>query len=343
MKKESITPPEESISSTQLDLFSRFLTNDESSVSNTIEGWEGIPKYFFTKRQVDKLRTEDGLAPSFKWMFEFNGKPCVVRIQPALIEQSDGRDLAFFPSITEELLEEALKKFLTDQRNVIHDPDKSETWVRFSLQMLQKELKSKGKARSLDQIKHGIQVMSRCNITLFVGKKELWSGSILQDLVTVDRDEYLADSKSLHIARLPLFVSHSINNLAYRQFNYERLLRCNEQLSRWIYKQMISKFKQASHLDSYHFMFSKLKTCGLLQQEHERNNRRKVSDSLDELKANDVLSSYQASPIKHGRAIVDVKYTVRASNSFIKEQKAANRRQSDNALTAKRLGIDPCG
>jgi hypothetical protein len=38
---------------------------------------------------------------------------CIVTIQPALIKQKDGSYKAFFSSVTEELIEEALKKILT--------------------------------------------------------------------------------------------------------------------------------------------------------------------------------------------------------------------------------------
>jgi len=55
--------------------------------------------------------------------------PCAVKIQPTLIEQEDGSYKAFFPSVTEELVEEALKKILADQRYGLHDPNNVETWV----------------------------------------------------------------------------------------------------------------------------------------------------------------------------------------------------------------------
>ena len=168
---------------------------------------------------------------------------CTVTIQPALIKQEDGSHKAFFPSVTEELIEEALKKILANQNYGIHDPTKSETWVKFSLYMVQKELKKRGKTRSIVEIKHAIQVMSRCNITLSKSKKEIWNGAILQDLVTVDREEYIKDSDSLHAARLPLFISHAIDKLEYRQFNIDRHMQLKTQLSRWLYKRFCASLQ----------------------------------------------------------------------------------------------------
>jgi hypothetical protein len=56
--------------------------------------------------------------------------------------------------------------------------------------MISKELRDKGRGRDRAEIKRALLVMSRSVITLYRGKKEIWSGAILQDLVTVDREEW---------------------------------------------------------------------------------------------------------------------------------------------------------
>jgi hypothetical protein len=71
--------------------------------------------------------------------------------------------------------------------------------------MIQKALKTKGRSRSIDEIKQGINVMSKCHLTFSKGGKELWRGAILQDLVTVGREEYLASTDtSSHSKTSPL-------------------------------------------------------------------------------------------------------------------------------------------
>lgn len=321
-------PPEKYIKSLQLDLFSQFVTNDKSEVSNTVEVWESIPKYFLTPAQVKKLRTETGHADPYEWKYTEKGGNFSVRIQPALIKQGD-KYQAFFPGITEELVEEALKKILTIQNHGIHDANKVETWVRFTLRMVLKELSARGRDRNINQIKQAIEVMSSCVITLYKDKKEIWKGSILQDLVTVGREEYLADTDAQHIGRLPLFISLAINQLEYRQFNYDRLMSCDEQLTRLIYKKLINRYRHANLLNNYHFMFSDLKNSGLLQQNREIDNRKKVLSALQELKEKNIISGYETDERKESRAISDVKYTLYPSHEFITEQKAANKRNSD--------------
>lgn len=332
-------PPETVAPCVQMDLFSQFLTNDVGEVSNTIEMWESIPKYFFTPHQQKKLRPAAGQPDPFEWEFTFNNQPCTVEIHPALIKQENGSYKAFFPSVTEELVEEALKKILTDQRYGLHDVEHNDTWVRFTLRMIQKELKAKRKTRDIAQIKQAIEVMSLCNIVLSVHGEEVWRGSILQDLVTVGRDDYVSDTSSHHIARLPQFVTQGINRIAFRQFNYQRYMLCDDALTRWIYKRLINRFRHASMTNDYHFMYSDLKETGHLQQAREANNREKVTASLDELVKRGVLCRYTSHIRKEGRRIVDVKYTVYPSRSFVTEQKAANKRSTEAQQKALDKGI----
>ncbi|SFL25758.1 hypothetical protein SAMN05216302_10492 [Nitrosomonas aestuarii] len=333
-------PPEKYIKSLQLDLFSQFVTNNKKGVSNTVEIWESIPKYFLTPAQVTKLRTKAGHADPYKFEYMYEGVSCLVKIQPALIEQPNETYKAFFPGVTEELVEEALKKFLTIQNHGIHDPDKAETWVRFSLSMLHRELKSIGRTRSRDEIKHAIQVMNKCHISLFRNNKEIWSGSLLQDLVTVGREEYIENTDSLHVCRLPLFISHAINQLGYRQFNYNRLMSCNEQLTRWIYKKLINRYRQANILNNYHFLYTDLKSSGLLQRETERKNRQKVLSALNELVEKNIVAKYETDQRKTGRTITNVKYTIYPSQEFISEQKAANKRSYQSEKISGNLFVN---
>ncbi len=341
--KRSRKPPQAVTPSVQMDLFGRFLTNDGSEVSNTVELWESIPKYFFTPYQMKKLRTPTGHADPFEWEFTHYDTPCQVVIQPALIKQDDGSYKAFFPGVTEELVEESLKKILCDQQYGLHDLVNSETWVRFTLRMIHKELKNRKRTRDIAQIKQAVQVMNKCLVSYYQNGKEIWSGNILQDLITVGRDEYIADKDAQHAARLPLFITRSINTLEYRQFNLDRLMRCDEQLTRWIYRRLINRYRNANYTNSYHFMFSGVKESGHLQQGRDNDNRQKVLSCLQEAIDEKVIYRYETEEQKEGRKIIDVKYTVYPTAEFISEQKAANLRATDHEKTARRARITPVG
>lgn len=348
MKKSTLPavtkqPPKARSESIQLSMFSSFITNDESSVSNTIEIWESIPKYFLNSKQMEKLRNDDGLSKPYVWQYSCfapNGEKLerTVTLQPALLKQDDGKYKAFFPSVTEELVEEALKKIFTEQNMGLHEVDKAESWVRFSLRMVYRELKNRGRTRDLSQIKQAIEIMTSCNITVEENGAVLYRGNILSDLVAVDRRSYEHDSSAHWIVRLPVFISHAINTLKYRQFNYARYMECNEQLARWLYKRLISRFRQASLSTEYNILFSEIQNSSGLLQTTPQTARRKVVSALDELVQRGVIiPSYQVSDKKDGRKIIDTKYVLHPSVAFINEQKAANKRQRDDAQVVSQI------
>lgn len=317
------------VQTTQFDLFHNFLGKDKA---NSVEVWESIPKYFFTPAMVARLRTKDGHADPHERAFKYDGMDCSVIIHPAQIKVK-GKWLSFFPGVGEELVEEALKKILTDQRNGIHNPKDKLTWVSFTLGQIEKELKARGRTRSKLEIKHSIQVMSRCMITLYRGDEcDEWEGGILENLWKVSRDKYLADNDAHHVASLPDFITNAINSLEYRQFSFDRLLSCDTQLSRWIYKQLIHSFTYAEYgKTNYHFMYSDLaRDSGLLNQVRPNDNRRKVGAALDELVKRGVLANWKPDEHYKGRKITDVKYTVYPSRVFVAEQMAASKRITNN-------------
>ncbi|GFO75930.1 hypothetical protein BPLS_P3421 [Bathymodiolus platifrons methanotrophic gill symbiont] len=345
VKKAVKKPPSKAIKSLQYDLFSQFLAKDESEVSNTVEYWERIPKYFLSAQEQNKLRTAEGLAQLYSYEYKVKDKhgnilPYSIDIQPALIKQSDGKGKAFFPTKAEEIIEEVLKKIFTEQSLGVHDPRKVESWVKFSYSMIRRELKNKGCERKYSQIKHSLEVMSKCVLTVYEDGKEIYIGSILQDYCSVDRAEYLADTEALHVARFPIFISHAVNTLQARQFNYARFLGCEEQLTRWIYKRLINRFVNANYMNTYHFLYSDMKQAsGLLRLKDEKDNRKKVLSSLEELKEKGVILTYETEERKEGRKIAEVKYTLTAHSEFIAEQKAANKRENLQAVEARKQGL----
>jgi hypothetical protein len=76
-----------------------------------------------------------------------------------------------------------------------------------------------------------------------------------------------------------------------------------------------------------------------LQQARDIDNRRKMLSALDELKNNGVLLNFDANELKESRKVVDVKYTVTGAPDFIREQKAANKRERDNLTKAQTLHL----
>ena len=299
VKKVIKKPPSKAIKSVQHDLFSDFLANDISEVSNTVDLWERIPKYFLSPQEQKTLRTAEGFAKPYTQEYIIRGQngeplPYKIVIQPALIEQPDGEYKAFFPTKAEEIIEEVLKKIFTEQNLGIHDPKNVESWVKFSFSMINKELRKNKCSRTHQQIKQSLEIMSKCILVVYEDGEEIYTGAILQDYCSVDRKQYLDDTKALHVARLSVFISHAVNTLQFRQYNYKRLMDCKEQLSQWLLRRLINRFTYASVITNHNFLFSTIKTeSSLLRAKIEGDNRKKVLAALDELKETGAIFSYE--------------------------------------------------
>ena len=315
--------------SIQLELFRTFVANDATDLSNTINVWESIPKYFFTPAQMKQLRTENGLAEPYTWAYVYNGMNFEVTIQPATLPEGGGYR-AWFPSAAEELIEEVLKKIFSIDGQGHHDPREAESWVTFTVRQLWRELRARGRERNLDQIKRSLEIMNRCHLSVRKEGREIYSGPVLGELVNVDRQAYLENTDARWAARLPAMMSYAINRADYRQFNYARLMDFNDQLSRWIYKKLVHRYTYASFTQQYHFLYSDLKAnSGLCQARSEQMNRKKALRALDELKQQGVIVHYAVEEKRQGNRIVDIKYTITATPEFSSEQKAANKRVND--------------
>lgn len=351
MTKKAITKqPVKSKQSLQYDLFTTFF-GEAAELSNTIELWDAIPKYAVTPRAQNALRSSENRLPVHEYRFAYatrrNGQrvesSCRVAIQPASIKTEDGY-VDFYPSTDEELVEEVIRKIFADQQCGLHDPDNAESWVRFSVQMIRKELKARGKTRSLNEIKRSIEILSRTHVSLFVDDTDdpVYSAPILSDVTRVTRQKYLEDASMTWLARLPALISKSVNELSYRQFNYGVLMSLSSQLARWLHKRLSHNYTNASFIDPYEILFSTIqRDSGLLTYVRTAANLKTLEEAFEELRAARVLLSWQRlNERREGRKIIDVKYKLLAHGDFIKDVKAANARLKDSRTSLSGPSVD---
>lgn len=340
------TPPAP-VKSRQFDLFSSFF-GDSKDLSNTIELWDAIPKYCVSQKQQNYLRDEKGNLPLHDQKFEYrptgHGQPdavrCTITIQPASIRDDTGTATQYYPSTDEELIEEVLKKIFTDQRFGIHAPQQNESWVRFSLGMIYRELKARGKSRSYPEIIKSLEILARSVYVVQIegpSKKLAYENTILSNMTRTTRADYLQDTKALWCAQLPALVSKSISELTYRQFNYATLMSLSTPLARWLHKRLSHNYINAGLLQPYNILFSSIhRDSGLLHHVKQAINIKTAESALEELKEKNVLWWFKKEERRQGRAVRDALYTLQPTNDFISEIKAANARQRDAQKTIGR-------
>ncbi|MFQ5544138.1 MAG: hypothetical protein ACE5FY_07290 [Nitrospiria bacterium] len=336
-KNKSLThksPPTEQTQSIQYNLFTQFFGEDKK-LSNTIELWDGVPKYFVSKQAQMKTRDEKGNLPLLKKDFEYKGVRCRVVIQPSVMEQKNGKDMASYPSANEELIEDVLRKFFSDQQHGFHDVKQNESWVRFSLSMIKRELAARGKTRSLDQIKESLDILSGSVLKLFVEDELIYTNPILADVTKVSRKQYLEDPSGYWMARLPALVSKSVNDLTYRQYNYAKMMELKHQPSRWLLKRLSHHYVNASFITPYEVLLSSIiRDSGLLTYGRMRDQVKKFELTLNEIAEEKVITHFDKEERKgKNNKILDVLYKLYAHTGFIKDVKAANARKKKGMET----------
>lgn len=325
----------EAYSNHQLDLFQTFLCNTElekKSLSNTLHFWDSVPRYSISRKEMNKRRDEKGNLPSLHLSFEFHGQPYTVKIHPARIDDGD-KSIEYYPSANEELVEDALRKLATRQGSGFFEKSTMRSGVAFTLYELREELAARGHARSFQEIIEYLTILQRSHIEIRTGEgkgESFVASNYLPALAAVSRKKLLEDSNAKWLAQFHPLVSQCIDQLTYRQFNYQTMMELPTQLARWIHKLLSIKFTFASIVGNpFELHYNTIKRdSNLLNCERDKDNRREVENAFTRLIESNVLREVQKSTIKGGRGkTLDVVYQLYPSVEFIKEMKASNKRK----------------
>jgi len=331
-KKGNVAPPESAFQGKQLSLFQTFLCGsdeDRDRLSNTIELWDGVPKYFISKQEMNKRRNVDGFLPSVEKEFQYKDRLFSVKIIPARITGNNGKDKEFYPSAREELVEDALRKICAEQNYGFTQA--LDTGVVFSIYLLRQELKKRGHTMSYQQVIESLQILARSQIIITTqdGRAVVESPPITS-LAAVSKEKYSKDPSAKWIAYFNPLVSQSIQKITYRQFDYHTMMSHRSQLARWLHKRLSHNYVQANYLSPYTFLFSSInRDSGLFNYQRLRDQIDYLDESLKELKEAKVILSVEREERKGARGkLIDVKYTLLPSIEFVTDIKAANKRQS---------------
>ena len=154
----------------------------------------------------------------------------------------------------------------------------------------------------------------------------------LPALAKVNRKGRAADPDAKWFVQFHGLVTDSINQITYRQFNYQRLMKCSTQLARWLINQLVLKFTQAAITQSFQMKFSTIKRdSGLLNgYARQRDALTALDAAWEEIKALGALYLVKKAEQRGMRAkLEDVTYIVFPSREFSAEQRTANRRMMD--------------
>src|SRR4051794_6044141 len=158
-------PSKQAFNGMQLGLFQDFLCNSpdqRENYSNTIELWDGIPKYYVSRQQMKQQRSSEGHLPTISREFRHGDRRFKIEIKPARITQKDNKTVEFYPSAREELVEDALRKIAAEQSQGFLDQE--QCGVVFSLYQLRRELSDRGHPMPYPQVVEALDIMANCSI-----------------------------------------------------------------------------------------------------------------------------------------------------------------------------------
>lgn len=348
--------PVRAFANQQLSLFQGFLanTNDErDALSNAIDLWDSIPRYSIPRKKEDELRLPGGFLPVRSVDFQYRGKAYSAQIRPArlAVKDKDGRatgaTIEHYPSAREELIEHTLRKLASEQNAGFFDQPDYRSGVAFTLYRLRHELSSQGHAMTYEGLAEGLEVMHYAFLGVIDAESDpddpsMISQPYLPALGKVNRKGRAADPDAKWFVQFHGLVTDSINQITYRQFNYQRLMKCSTQLARWLISQLVLKFTQAAITQKFEMRFSTImRDSGLLDGYARRRDALVALDAAwAEIKELGALYVVQKAEQRGSRAkLEDVTYTVFPSREFSAEQRAANRRMMDAKVTTNPASV----
>jgi hypothetical protein len=328
----------------QLSLFQTFYgpPTVRDRLSNVIDIWDAAPKYATPCRRAD---VTDCPAVFLERTFTYKGTTFRVSVAPALIRDGNGRNVYRFPTAREELIEDALRKIAVQQQLgfVGSLEDQPIFGVRFSLEMLRRELARHGHGIRHAALVESLLVMSGCVVEIAYAHRRtaMHRNTILSCLTAISREDYLRDPRTLWAAHFHPMVASSLSAMAYRQYDYEVTMGYRSSLARWLHKHLATEYLNAGMTQPYKLLLSAIQeNSGLLNYSRIRDRASEVQSALRELSnsAFPVIRSFECQAVLDGRRIVDMGYTLNPSAEFVRQVVAANRRQRDGKSGDETVG-----
>jgi hypothetical protein len=286
---------------------------------------------------MSKAREKQKFLENHTALFQHRGRTYTCTISPARVTDIDGEQRDFYPSANEELVEDALRKLATDQQAGFFDKPNYRSGVVFSLYALREELKKRGHTRSYQEVRLALNILSKSIIEITAQDAQkgemLVVSAYLPSVAAVSRRKLEDDPEAKWAVQFHPLVTTSIDQVTYRQFNYDLMMKHSSQLARWLNKQLVIKYTFAELSRPFEMRYSTIKRdSGLLNgYGRERAAIDALVTALQDLKDQDVLSSFDRKDITGPRKkLLDVVFKIWPSSAFVRQAKAANKRLSDS-------------
>lgn len=300
----------------QLVLFD--LEPSDRDYSQTIELYDFIPKYNWGKSK----RIEGEFLRTIKREFECRGRRYNLTLMPARIEDGKDGSKEYYPSQREELVEDALRKMMTERQSLLLD---GEAGIAFTLYQLQKELSEKGHTYSYEELKDAIRVLNGTDIIL---KDE--SETVESAFSPIESYGFAGEGKETKtFVRFSPLVTHSIKAGNFRMINYDKAMSFKSVIARQLLKRMSHHYIQASLTNPYDILLTTIiRDFGLTLQRRIQYNLDEVENAIEMMKEKNVIINFKIDKVfelKPRRKLIDAKIFIQPHPHFIEDIIKANK------------------
>lgn len=310
----------------QLTLF----VGDEPHFSNTIEIFDAMPKYIWTKSRIKEDLPDSVLTRKFK----LRDKRYVARIKPALIEKvinGKRKSVLMYPAQREEIVEEVLRKmaYNGDATDI-----QGEAGVIFTISGLRRELESCGHGMTYEEVMEALEVLSSASLECIPEGRdgEVIRGNYLGSMYLASRKDYLKEpTKARCFAGFHPLVTLSIRHQSFRLYNYEKSMAIPNELARYIYKRLSHHYVYAEKGKPYSFkLVTFLQGTPRGTSKHMKTDLSSMRRALNVLVEHRILASFDETQVKNPkdrRGTVDAEYVLEPHEEFVKHVIGANVKQ----------------
>lgn len=291
---------------------------EDKDYSRSVELYDFIPKYCWGKVK----RIEGEFLRTIKREFECRGRHYQLTLMPARIENGTDGSKEYFPAQREELVEDALRKLMTERHGMMLD---GEAAIVFTLYQLQKELSEKGHTFSYGELKDAIRVLNGTDIIL----KD--AGENMEVAFSpIENYGFAGEGKETRtFVKFSPLVTDSIKSGTFRLINYDTAMSYKSVIARQLHKRMSHHYIQASLATTYDILLTTIvRDFGLTLQKRIIDNLKEIVKALEVMKDNEVIlkykidKTYSESP---RRKVTDAKISIQPHPHFVNDIVKANK------------------
>jgi hypothetical protein len=306
----------------QLTLFE---IDEDGKSTNTIDLYDIAPRFVFYTSSREAGRYLDAVTREF----EHAGKKYVLTLKPARVIRPDGSQVDEFPGEREQIVEEVLRR-LAVERGRLELVDNDTVLLRFSLNEIRAELERVHHSHRLDEIKEALMILHGSIVEIVrIDQKttKVLSSSAFPVLALRSRD----DEDGETCLQFNPLVARALRQLEFRQVSYECLMRIGNPLSRWLYKRLCQNVAHGGEAGIQSIAATEIaRDSGMSTWSRWRDALRHISEAVDTLVCDGVLSRADRDIVQEGRRKADIIYHMHASPEFLAQLHRAERFADDN-------------